>query len=95
MPASAHSYHADHLAIARQRDGAGEDDDPTAGIMSALRIRPAELELAPEEAGQPLGFLFCGVPYPSRLLGEGFDLDDEPVSLALVAPEAFHTAINQ
>jgi hypothetical protein len=34
-------------------------------------------------------------PYPSRLLGERFDLDDELGSLTLVAPEAFHATIDQ
>src|SRR3712207_9437429 len=65
------------------------------GQCLGLRIRPAKLEFASEKAGEPLGLFLCGAPYPFWLLGKGFDLDDEPVSLALVAPDALHATIDQ
>jgi hypothetical protein len=57
--ASAHPYRADHLAIARQRDAAGEDDDSTA-------VRGVDAEKGLARLGH-LADLSCGETSPAEV----------------------------
>jgi hypothetical protein len=51
-----------------------------------------------EHAGEPLSRYaveFCGAPDSVKLTREGLDPEGQPVSSALVPPDALHAAVDQ